>query len=1226
MRPIPKILFPAVFMLCMAACKNSNEDIPFPSEETEFAQPVSRPFKFAEPEKIDWVISNPDSFKTISARKFDFYKLPSKPFNIGKPVSLTKTMEESKLNWDSLPDTVFNLKDLPTQPLQFKTSVLGNPQIIKAGSPVAKNIGTRGLMQIGTEQGLPGANGRIFLPDKNGMLWIATDKGLCYFDGVNYEIYAARQGLNDNAISAIAWDKTGLLWAGTDKGGIYVIDLKRKLLKQVINKIGRKTIFTIKEDKDGQLWIGTNGNGIYIIDPQAGSLKLFGPAQGLRGNLSVDILPDKNGLVWIGDTGLNVFDPKKGRLKRVKNSLTLSLMQDSNGDIWFLHEGFNDETGGLSDLSLNKGTIRHIAKKDLDERLKGGATLLTNLLKNKEGKFWIGTNTGQMLVFDEKNRTIEKLDINPAPGNFITSIFEDDQGQTWIGTIGGGCYLINHKDGSPGNFSKAQGLGDKNVWGLKEDRKGRIWIGTYDGIDVFDPLTQTIRHMGTKEGLSFRRSDKFAEDKQGAMWIGGIGNGVDIIDIDKQTLEHIGREQGLKNNSAANLTEDNQGQIWLSGFDGIIYVINREKRTIKKLAGLPAIGANRVTTIHQDKQGRIWAGIIGSGVYLIDPEKNTAQHLSTNEGLSSDDFGALLEDSLGRFWIGSERGIDIADLKKGTLTSITTQEGLPVNGVYSFLEKNGRVYVGTGNGLTLIEEKKQGQPEWILSTYGKAQGLTFLDFAQDAALATKTGQLWFGIESEVLTIMDEPKTDRTIPPVHITGIDIIEKPQLFNKPVFNPADTVWNTDEDSFFTAGKLPANPDYPATKHIKWDSVFGPFDIPVNLRLPYNQNFLTFHFTGTHLADHNKTRYRYILEGVDKNWSPITDEPVSENYRDLDPGDYVFKVAARGFNGLWSKPAEFEFTILPPWWKTIWAWIVYVMISAASIWRLIRFRSAKLTRENLLLEQKVAQRTTELRNSLEELKQTQNQLVQSEKMASLGELTAGIAHEIQNPLNFINNFSEVNAELIEELNQEIEKGNMEEVKAIASDIKENEKKITHHGKRADSIVKGMLQHSRASTGQKEPTDINALADEYLRLSYHGLRAKDKSFNAKMQTDFDTSIGKINIVSQDIGRVLLNLFNNAFYAVMQKKNSSGLSNYEPTVSVTTKKINGKTEIYVKDNGTGIPQKVVDKIFQPFFTTKPTGQGTGLGLSLSYDIIKTHGGEIKVETQEGKGTTFIIQL
>jgi two-component system, NtrC family, sensor kinase len=246
---------------------------------------------------------------------------------------------------------------------------------------------------------------------------------------------------------------------------------------------------------------------------------------------------------------------------------------------------------------------------------------------------------------------------------------------------------------------------------------------------------------------------------------------------------------------------------------------------------------------------------------------------------------------------------------------------------------------------------------------------------------------------------------------------------------------------------------------------------------------------------------------------------------------------------------------------------------------------------------------------------------------MASLGQLTAGIAHEIQNPLNFVNNFSEVNTELIDEALDENKKRNHLEVKSILNDLKENESKIIHHGKRAESIVKGMLLHSRGSSGHKELVDINALCDEYLRLSYHGFRAKDKSFNADFKLVADKSLPKIEVVPQDIGRVLLNLINNAFYVVDQRKrNLSGLDNYKPNVTVSTKNLGDRVEISVTDNGPGIPDSIKNKIFQPFFTTKPTGQGTGLGLSLAYDMVKAHGGELKVESKEGEGTKFIIYL
>ena len=308
------------------------------------------------------------------------------------------------------------------------------------------------------------------------------------------------------------------------------------------------------------------------------------------------------------------------------------------------------------------------------------------------------------------------------------------------------------------------------------------------------------------------------------------------------------------------------------------------------------------------------------------------------------------------------------------------------------------------------------------------------------------------------------------------------------------------------------------------------------------------------------------------------------------------------------------------------------YVLIATAGIFLLLTLilyrnnRNKQIANKALEYQKReIDQQRTKAENTLDKLRSTQAQLIQSEKMASLGELTAGIAHEIQNPLNFVNNFSEVNTELIDESIKAIDEGKPDEAKELLSNLRQNEEKIKFHGQRADGIVKGMLQHSRENKGQKETIDINALADEYLRLAYHGLRAKDKSFNATMNTGYDQTIGNIRIIPQDIGRVLLNLYNNAFYALIEKKKQQGES-FDPVISVTTKKVNGKVEIRVKDNGNGISSKVMDKIFQPFFTTKPAGQGTGLGLSLSYDIIKAHTGEINIETKEGAGAEFIILI
>jgi signal transduction histidine kinase len=409
---------------------------------------------------------------------------------------------------------------------------------------------------------------------------------------------------------------------------------------------------------------------------------------------------------------------------------------------------------------------------------------------------------------------------------------------------------------------------------------------------------------------------------------------------------------------------------------------------------------------------------------------------------------------------------------------------------------------------------------------------------------------------------------------------------------------------------------------------------DRDINRRLSVCSDDITFIGTGLHERAKDKMEYRGLNEsGVQQFPDPFqirflwTNLSMFNNVACVE-SEVIWsqKINGKISNELVRNTTLFKFE------ANKW-WVVHVHGSVPD-YRLTKgdfMTNEKTVLRNRELEQQVFERTRELNKSLEDLKSTQSQLIQSEKMASLGELTAGIAHEIQNPLNFVNNFSEVNIELIEEMKAELKAGNNDDAIGIANDVADNERKINHHGKRADAIVKGMLQHSRSSNGVKEPTDINALADEYLRLAYHGLRAKDKSFNATLKTDFDETIGKINIIPQDIGRVILNLITNAFYAVDEKKKQKSVD-YEPTVSVSTSRSlssgegRGEVSICVKDNGNGIPQKVLDKIFQPFFTTKPTGEGTGLGLSLSYDIIKAHGGELKVETKENEGAEFIIQL
>jgi len=652
-------------------------------------------------------------------------------------------------------------------------------------------------------------------------------------------------------------------------------------------------------------------------------------------------------------------------------------------------------------------------------------------------------------------------------------------------------------------------------------------------------------------------------------------------------------------------------------------VVKYDGKSFKNYAAAQGLTDRNITCIWEDKSGNLWFGTAGEGVIQYDGRSFTKYSIAN--GLNDSTVYSILEDKRNNLWFGTGNG-GVNKFDGKSFTQYTTAQGLSNNTVTGILEdKSGDIWFGTHNGLSRMQLSKQTLDEKGNITNNSGRSLFknylfsdgFLGVGTNSLCQESTGNIWIGTNDRLTCFHPEGDIPDTIPPnIQLTGIS------LFNENI-NWLNLEKKKDTSQLLSNGASLHNFNFSGLS--KW------YYIPEQLELVYNNNYLAFQFIGITTNRPRDVKYQYLLEGLDKNWSSVTDKPEA-SYSDLPNGRYTFKVKAVNSEGYWSNELVYDFTILPPWWKTNWFRILAGIALLVLLYVIYHWRTAALRRQKRILEQTVKERTAEVveekaqvESTLQELRSTQTQLIHSEKMASLGELTAGIAHEIQNPLNFVNNFSEINSELIDDLTNELTAGNTEEAVSIAKDIKENEQKINHHGKRADGIVKGMLQHSRASTGQKEATDINALADEYLRLAYHGMRAKDKDFNITLRTDFDPSIGTINIVPQDIGRVLLNLYNNAFYAVTEKKKQAGEEN-KPIVSVSTKKTGNKVEVKIQDNGIGIPQTVLDKIFQPFFTTKPTGQGTGLGLSLSYDIVRAHGGEIKVDTAESEFAEFVIQL
>jgi signal transduction histidine kinase/ligand-binding sensor domain-containing protein len=1229
-----------VIVISALGCKNRYKAAFPPPEDANKSTPV-RHFSLSKPETLLWTEIPSDSIGKSIIKKLNFNSLTSKPFDIGDVSSLSKPIDEKKIDWNSVPDTIFDIKNLPTEKLSFKTIILENPIILKPIiSPNTIN-GVRGLSDFKLPKDVMGKI-RCSLIDENGFIWIGTEKGLFRYDGNTVEAYEKNKGLPNLDITYLFSDRNNRIWIGTIRGDLYVFDKKSGIIQMLETTFIKSQTYGILEDKAGKIWVPMGGIGMLIIDTDSNYVKQFTQKNGLSGTFTVRPYQDKDGNIWLPtENGITVVNQHSKSIKRISGDNILygkgsrafvaGVIQDTATSEYYI-------TGapGFQILNLQNGT-----NKKIDEG--HGLSDTTGTVEHymdRSGKIWIGGTNGAVFTFERSTNKIKKLNVAPGENKIFYNFNEDEKGQMWIGSINDGLYIYNPNAGKPANFTTANGLGNNRIWATLEDKNKLIWIGTYDGIDIYNPFKKTLKHISKSNGLPDAAANNLTIDANNRIWASGLQGGFAEIDPENDKIISHGNNGILKNIRIRSIYSISNGDIWMGTNESEIIVYNPQQKTIKKYRDTIDRAEFAINQIYQDKKGLIWVLSNGNGIKVIDPKTNTLRKLTKTEGLTTNNIITLAE-SKDEMWIGSaDSGIDVLNFTDSTITSINKTTGLPNEDIWTLNEWNDKMYAGTTNGLAVINivGNKSGQSKSLnIYNIGRDQGLNYVDFAANSSLISSDNQLWAGVDNQILTIIDEPVSDTSTIPTFITGFNLFDKPieipDISLSKYLATADTIWKSDIDSVITdtQGYLKAM----TSEHVKYtyDSIEATSNLPVNLSLPSDQNYVSFSFTGRQYNAPNDISYRYFLEGIDKTWSTESKNNKSENYRDLPPGEYTFKVICKGISGKWSSPAELSFTILPPWWRTWWAYLIYLILAGIGARRIhlfqkertIKKEQEKIKDRELQHAKEIAKAFKELGIAHENLKSTQAQLIQSEKMASLGELTAGIAHEIQNPMNFVNNFSEVCIELIDEMKTDLNDGNKKEAISIANDIQQNLEKILHHGKRADSIVKGMLQHSRNSNSAKEMTDINALADEYLRLAYHGLRAKNKAFNATIKTDLDANLGKVSIIAQDIGRVILNLITNAFYAVTEKKNLQ-TEGFEPTVTVTTKKQGERIFIKVADNGMGIPNKVLDKIFQPFFTTKPTGQGTGLGLSLSYDIVKSHGGDIKVETTEGMGTEFTIEL
>ena len=1049
-----------------------------------------------------------------------------------------------------------------------------------------------------------------------------------------------------NLITALYVDEHYIVWIAS-RNGLYKYNPETGVIKTV--KVytestldGYNYFNAIVPDPSGNIWVVNNFRGMLKFAPGSDAYEeilISGRSRvpGRGWNLTLTSLTvDKSGIFWFGST-------ENGAIKydQINKPFSFFIHQDTNpysisGNSIFgvaasalkkdvVYVGIRGS--GLDVYNPSKGTFRKIPVKFVYDRFGGS---VRGLAEAHDGSLWIGSFGDGLIRLDKDYREIARYSYDPKSetsisGNVVRVIRETRDHKIWVGTHSG----LNILDPSTGKFERVNAKDAKHfpiplLTSIDSLLTSDALIGKIDQVrtiedrtlkvEIAEPGTYVVVVVGESDNVSAADFGWIENAKKDTVWSfpliedshhagGAIKNRVAVAPVNLEAGSYFLRYKSDDTHSYGEWNEVAPDQMSLYGIallkirdEKMLDAINQALVPVRVDAVIN--GSNIQDMEFTDKFA--WISAIGAGVNRIDLATRTVESFVHDpndvNSLVSNQVHDILIDKRGQIWLATENGLSKFDEKNHTFTTYTEQDGLPTDIITGILEgDNDELWVATENGISqMVPNEKLGKVTFI--NYNSTDGLGGDLFLSLTGARDSDGRFYFGGEHG-LTSFTSITANKTTPMVVFSNLLVSNK-------------SVMEVDSEVRLPGGLEEAD----------------------RIEVPYNKDNLSFEFAALHFANPRKNQYAHMLKGYDKDW--IYDNRNFVSYTNLDPGEYDFMIRASNAYGIWNDEGRsIHITIHPPWWQTWWAYLSYfglfiftVYLGDQGIRRSIKARERERSRQKELMQAR------EIEKAYTHLKETQAQLVQSEKMASLGALTAGIAHEIQNPLNFVNNFAEINRELLEEMNDEIAAGKFDNVRELAQNIAENESKISYHGKRADAIVKGMLQHSRASSGTKEPTDINAIADEYLRLAYHGLRAKDKSFNASMKTNFDPEVGKINVVPQDIGRVILNLITNAFYVVAEKKtelNGQPVNGgkYEPTVTVSTRKSSDKVEIRVSDNGTGIPQHVLDKIFQPFFTTKPSGKGTGLGLSMSYEIVtKGHGGELKVETEVGQGTTFIIVL
>ena len=1141
-------------------------------------------------------------------------------------------------------------------------AVLG-PALVEARQPGAALPDDDAITfrHLTVENGLPSGAILDVTQDALGFVWVGTDEGLVRFDGVDvveYRRTADSTSLSGNVIQVLEPAADGALWVGTGAG----LNRYDPATDSFLRVAGLPTddVVALEADEAGNVWVGTTA-GLAFVDAGGTVAAVERHDAADRTSLPDDtvealyLAPD--GDLWVG-TGDGLARRRDGAFRTVRpdslgvlGAFSVSAIAPSG-------------RGGLLVGTQGDGLVSFDPRSGAFARVDIGSDIIaqnvTDVHEDPSGTVWVGTLGGGLRRLTpgvEGVRVYEAVAEDPGSlvDDEVSALHEDRQGVLWVGTYGG----LDRFDRARGTAVRLRhtddpaSLASNDVRAVLAARDGTLYVGTDRTLDrSADGRTFEHTTISDAEGLAEHPVRALYEDREGVVWVGTEGAGLHRVGDDGE-VRHVPLplpSSARARFAVTSLLEAEDGTFWVGTLANGLARYERREGTadyFRRAGG--GLSSDRVRALAEDADGRLWVGT-DAGLCRLDDAAGGGRFTCLRADprdptrLASDDVLALHARPNGSLWVGTAGGLhrlDTRDVGAGFTRYTAAESDLPDDVVYAIVEDDaGFLWLSTGGGLTRFEPVTE-------TFHRRLEGQDAERALSGAAARSPDGELYFGSERGLLAFYPQTLAARNAnpPQVVITGVEVNGQPVA---------------------PGGEA--------------DIIDAAPPVAETIELGPDEGYVTIQYAGLHFSDPAQNTYRYRMAGVVDDWDEVgTRREVT--FPTLGAGRYTFEVQAANADGVWSdESATIDIVVHPPWWRTWWALLLFAGLAVFALVRADRWQRARLlrqereraerreaelraetaeaeqrkasaeaaalkaendrkaaelerTREVEAANAKLAAANSQLETSLRDLKATQAQLVQSEKLASLGQLTAGIAHEIKNPLNFVNNFADLSVELAQELREEMAETPerpvgevLEEVGDLIEDLQDNARRIREHGQRADRIVRSMLLHSRGGSSERGRVALARFIDEYANLAFHGARANDSDFNVEIVRDFAADTGEVEVVPQEFGRVLINLLTNAFHAVQRRAEAAG-PDYAPTVTVRTRRENGTVRVDVEDNGTGIPADVKGRIFEPFFTTKPTGEGTGLGLSLAHDIVTgVHNGSMSVESVDGEGTTFHIAL